>query len=116
MVKARWTIPVNMRIEDKPVLDAALNIAKEEGTNVTKICRTALYEFVGRNVRSAGMKKMDEFLDKSAMSVPTYNHMLTPRELRSWSDDSLLDSAKLVRSRQQELDSELRSRGYFFKW
>jgi hypothetical protein len=116
MVKARWTIPINMRLEDKPVLDAALNIAKEEGTNITKIFRRALYEFVGRKVESSGMKKMDEFLDRSSMSDPIFNRVLTPKELRNWPEVDLVSAAKQIRARKEELDSELRRRGFYFKW
>ncbi len=116
MVREHWTIPVNMRLEDKPVLDAALNIAKEERTDITKIFRTALSEFVGRRAGSADTRKIDEFLDKRAMSDRICNQILKPAELRNWSDENLLEIAKVVRARLEELDSELRRRGYFFRW
>jgi len=93
-----------------------VTIARDEGNNVTSIFREAIAEFVKTRARSAEGKKLDEFLKDSAMSSTLRNRILTPAELKNWSDDSLLDAAKLVRSRQAELDSELRRRGYFFKW
>jgi len=116
MAKARWTIPINMRLEDKPVLDAALNIAKEEGTNITKIFRTALVEFVRRKSQGREVRKMDEFLDDSKESVPSCNEILTPVQLKVWSDADLLNMVRRVRSRKFELDHEIRRRGFFFDW
>jgi len=111
----RWTIPVNMRSQDKPILDAAMSIARSEGSDITTVFRAALANFVRTRVRiEAGT--MDQFLRESEMSSQVFNHVLTPVQLKNWSENSLLDSAKLVRSRKQELDSELRRRGYFFKW
>jgi hypothetical protein len=111
-----WTIPVNFRVQDKSVLDAALNIAKIEGKDITSVFRAALLEFIERNALQTGGRRMDEFLDISEMSKPVYNRILTPQELVSWSESSLLDAAKLIRSRKDELDAELRRRGFFIKW
>jgi hypothetical protein len=114
----RWTVPVNMRAQDKQVLDAALSIAKNEGRDITSVFRMALAEFVKTRSGVNEERKMDEFLvNTSEISVNRlYNRVLTPGELKGWSDASLVDSAKLVRARKQELDSELRKRGYFLKW
>jgi len=109
-------VPVNFRPQDKSVLDAALQIAKAEGTNITSVFRAALTEFVGRNSLRTGSQKMDEFLDKSEMSNPVYNRILTPQQLEHWSESSLLNAAKLIRSRKDELNAELRKRGFFFRW
>jgi len=112
----RWTIPVNFRAQDKLILDGALNIAREEGTDITKICRTALAEFVRKRAGLEGMKKIDEFLDNSVMLNPIHNRMLTPQELGNWSDNDLLEVARSVRARQEELNAELRKRGFYFRW
>jgi hypothetical protein len=104
-----------MRSQDKPVLDAALAIAKIEGTDITTIVRNALAEFVKTKARTEG-RKMDEFLDGSVISNPISNRVLTPDVLRRWPERDLLDAAKVVRARKEELDSELRRRGYYFRW
>jgi len=111
----RWTIPINMRQQDKPVLDAALIIAKSEGSDITTVFRSALAEFV-RMRALPNERKMDEFLEDRTMSNQVYNRVLTPHELESWSEARLLDAAKLIRSRKDELNAELRKRGFFFKW
>jgi len=111
----RWTVPVNMRSQDKEVLDSALRIAKSEGSDITSVFRTALAEFVRTRTRSEG-RRMDEFLDSSTTSDLNCNRILTPGELRTWSEVEILVAARVVRARKQELDSELRRRGYFFKW
>ena len=95
------------------MLDAA--IAKMDGSDVTTIFRKALAEFVkSRSVKEG--RKMDEFLEDSAISNPIYKTVLTPKELRRWSENELLQFAKRVRSRKMELDWELRRRGYYFRW
>jgi len=96
------------------MLDAALNIAKSEGSDITNVFRTALAEFVKNRVSSEG--RIDEFLDDSAISDPIYTRVLTPAELKNWSEIDLLAAAKLIRSRKEEMDSELRRRGFFFRW
>jgi hypothetical protein len=111
----RWTVPINMRSQDKPILDAALRIAKNEGSDITTVFRTALSEFVRTRTLPEG-EKMDKFLDNSEMSDPIYNRILTPGELKKWTDSDLLSVSKRVKARREELDFELRRRGYFFKW
>ena|SRR5579862_6124372 len=111
----RWTVPINMRLQDKSILDAALRIAKNEGSDITTVFRSALAEFVRTRALPEG-EKMDKFLDNSEMSDPIYNRILTPGELRKWTDSDLLGVSKRVKARREELDFELRRRGYFFKW
>src|SRR5579862_8225853 len=101
----RWTVPINMRLQDKPILDAALRIAKSEGSDITTVFRTALAEFVSTRVSPEG-ERMDKFLDDSEMSNPIYNRILTPGELRKWTDSDLLDISKRVKARREELDFE----------
>ena len=111
----RWTIPINMRSQDKPILDAALEIARRDGSDITTVFRTALAQFVINKSKAEG-PRIDEFLDFSEKSDGIYNRILTPAELRSWTVAGVLEAARHVRARQQELDSELRRRGYFFRW
>jgi len=77
-----------MRSQDKPMLDAALNIAKSEGSDITNVFRTALAEFV--KSRGSFEGRIDEFLDDSALSDPIYRKVLTPAELKNWSVPSNL--------------------------
>jgi len=88
----------------------------DEGNNITHVFREAIAEYVKKRAQSKEGKRLDEFLNDSEMSYTPGDKISTPTELMNWSDDNLLDAAKLVRSRKQELDSALRSRGYFFKW
>jgi len=103
-----------MRSKDKPILDAALRIAKSEGSDITNVFRDALAEFV-RN-RGSFEGRIDEFLEDSALSDPIYRRVLTPAELKARSDIDLVAAAKLIRFRKEEIDSELRRRGFFFRW
>ncbi len=74
-----------MRAQDKPVLDAALSIAKNEGRDITSVFRIALAEFVKTRSGMKEGRKMDEFLDDSSEN-PLCNRVLTPEELRNWSE------------------------------
>jgi hypothetical protein len=111
----RWTIPVNIRSKDKPILDAVLNIAKSEGVEITTLVRTALAEFVTRR-NGGSSQKLDNFLADPALSEPFYYQVLSPSKLNGWDEEELLRMAKLIRARKEELDSELRRRGYLFRW
>jgi|SRR5579862_8732087 len=112
----RWTIPINIRQQDKPILDAALLIAKNEGSDITTVFRTALAEFIRIRESQSEGRRLDEFLDDSEILNPFFNTVLTPAELRNWSEARLLQASKLIRSRKEELEAELRKRGYFFRW
>jgi len=105
-----------MRAQDKPVLDAALTIARSEGSDITTVFRAALAEFVRTKASQAGARRIDEFIDETGITNPIYNRVLTPKELRNWSEASVLYAARLIRSRKEELDSELQRRGYYFSW
>jgi len=115
----RWTIPVNIRQQDKPILDAAFVIAKTEGINITNVFRNALTEYV--RVRQKASKhgaseRMDNYLGLSSFGLVVHSNLLTPEDLRQWTDADVLTVAKQVRARKQELESELRRRGYYFRW
>jgi hypothetical protein len=115
MPQPRFTFPVSFRQVDKPVFDALVAIAHEEKCDVTRVFRTALTEFVKTRAQGAG-RKLDEFLDDSAMAEPIYNRVLTPLELKAWKESEVLSAARLVRARKDELEMELKRRGYFFRW
>ena len=114
-VEPRYTLVVNIRSKDKPILDAAQKIAMKEGCDMTTVVRTALSEYVIAKSSNEG-QKLDSFLDRTETDSPIYNKVLTPRELANWSEASLLDTAKRIRARQQELDSALRKRKIIFRW
>ena len=62
-LKPRWTFPLNFRAEDKLTLDAATEIARRHGSDLTSVIRLALEEYVQRN--KAGLvneTKIDEFI------------------------------------------------------
>jgi hypothetical protein len=58
---------------------------------------------------------MDDFLDHSEVN-PIFQEVLSPTELKGWVDSDLLFFAKLIRGRKQEIESELKKRGFHFVW
>jgi hypothetical protein len=115
VLKPRWVHPLNFREEDKETLDAALQIAKSDGSSLTDVIRIALKEYAGSRLRgNQDTIKMDDFL-RSTVN-PQYLEILTPTVLKEWTDNEVLTFAKLVRARRQEIEHELRKRGYFFEW
>jgi len=96
-----------------------LSIAARENRNVTSIFREALADFVKTREETGATTgpKMDEYLGESVAIPEVVSHrILTPVELRHWTDKELLDTAKLVRARKQEVDHALRTRNYYFTW
>lgn len=115
-LKPRFVHPLNFRLEDKPILDQAIEIAKREGTNLTEVVRIALAEYTSR-IGTKSTAKMDEFLkDSSYRAFPEFSRILKPEELGTWTDAEVLMLAKMTRSRKQELHMELRRRGFYFEW
>jgi hypothetical protein len=66
--------------------------------------------------RDGGSKKMDDYLDLTSRGVVPMLKLLSPEELKRWNDSDVLAAARQVRSRKEELDSELRRRGFHFRW
>jgi hypothetical protein len=62
--------------------------------------------------------RLDEYIkDPTFKALPPITKLLTPNELREWSDDTLLLIARYLRSRRMELDCELKRRGFLeFRW
>jgi len=112
-LKPRWVHPLNFREEDKAVLDAAVLVAKNEGSNLTNVIRDALKIYTTAKLQGDGYHKLDKYVNDPFLY---YRKMLTPEELREWIDTDVLDIARLIRSRKQEIEFELRKRGYYFKW
>jgi hypothetical protein len=118
VLKPRWVVPLNFRSEDKALLDNAMFLAKKEELNITEIIRNALTEYTRRKLNlseAAESHKIDEFLVSNSRenSIP---NILTREELKSWQDSDVLSVAKMVRARKQELEIELRKRGYYLVW
>jgi hypothetical protein len=44
-LKPRWVHPLNFREQDKEVMDAAVFLAKREGSDLTNVIRQALKEY-----------------------------------------------------------------------
>jgi hypothetical protein len=117
-LKPRWVVPLNFRAGDKPLLDDVVFLAKKEDVNVTDIIRDALIEYTGRNLylcEVIGTRRIDEFLVPGPREVPL-SHNLTPEGLKSWEDADVLAFARTVKARKQELEFELKRRGYYFQW
>ncbi|HXQ93377.1 MAG TPA: hypothetical protein VN739_10265 [Nitrososphaerales archaeon] len=112
-LKPRWVHPLNFREEDKAVLDAAVLVAKNEGSNLTNVIRDALRVYTDQKLQGDVNQKLDKFVNES---YPHYRKMLTPEELSEWADADILDFARLIRARKQEIEFELKKRGYYFQW
>jgi hypothetical protein len=108
--------PLNFRQEDKAVLDAAILIGKDEGSSLTGVIRTALKEYVSSKNGRASLLKIDDFIEGSLKSSYDYKRQLSPKELEEFTDESVLHMARQVRARKEELESDLRRRGYYFRW
>ncbi len=115
-LKPRWVHPLNFRQEDKAVLDAAILIGKDEGSSLTGVIRSALKEYVSSKNGQTPLLKIDDFIEGSLNSSYDYKRQLSPKELEELTDESVLHMARLIRARKEELESDLRRRGYYFRW
>jgi len=107
---------LNFRLEDKAVLDAAILIGKDEGSSLTGVIRTALKEYVSSKIRQTPLLKIDDFIEDSPDPSYDYERLLSPKELEVLTDESVLHMARLIRARKEELEFDLRRRGYHFRW
>ena len=119
-IRPRWTLPINFRQEDKSILDAAVALADADRIQITSLVRNALADYVKTRLGGegvAGMKKMDDYFSSTSFGpIPPFK-ILTPKELKLWNDSDLLAAARQVRSRKQELEGELKRRGFhLFRW
>jgi hypothetical protein len=116
-IKPRWVHAQNFRLEDKEILERALMIAEREKTDLTHIIRIALSQYVKKvDLREDKLRKLDEFLSDSQFVDPYYGQVLTPERLKQWEDGEVLQLAKKIRGRKEELEAELRRRRYYFRW
>jgi hypothetical protein len=117
VVQPHYSIPVNIRPKDRPMMDAALEIAERENKQVTTIFREALAEYIQRRKQSAGSAKLEQYFgSESAQGNASLEKVLVPSQLQAWTDADLLSFARKLRGRAQELDRELRIRGFRFQW
>jgi hypothetical protein len=89
----------------------------------TRVCEREKDERVGSlSLTSTSVKKpirisrLDEYLSDSQFVSAPYNEILTPENLRKWKTDEFVKFAKKIRARKEELEVELRRRGYYFRW
>jgi hypothetical protein len=108
-LKPRLVHPLNFREQDKAILDAPILLARREGSDLTNVIRDALKEYTASKLRDVD-QKLDSFFND--IGVASYKKLLSPEELKDWCDAEVLDLAKLVRARKQELEFELTKRGY----
>jgi hypothetical protein len=113
-LKPRRVHPLNFTEQDKAIMDAAVLLAKREGIDLTGVIRDALKEYTASKLRDEAGQKLDSFIRDVGLS--SIKKLLTPEELKALCDAEVLDLAKLVRARKQELETELTKRGYHFRW
>jgi hypothetical protein len=78
VIKPRWLHPQNFRGEDREILQAALDIAERDKTDLTGIIRTALAEYVKKAQQRPGKNsKLDEFLKDSQFVGENYREILS---------------------------------------
>jgi hypothetical protein len=118
LVLPHYTIPVNIRPRDAPTIEAAKEIAQRENKQMTAIFRQALEEFVARRKMGEMSVKLEQYFGSECVPTNiTLEKVLLPSELKNWTDKDLLSLSKKVRARSQELDRELRRRGFLlFRW
>jgi hypothetical protein len=93
-------------------------LAKKEDIHVTDVIRDALLDYTRKKLdpcEALGTHKMDEFVATNFMKDSLCD-ILTPKELKTWQDADVVNFAKKVRARKQELELELRRRGYYLSW
>jgi len=95
-------------------MDAAVLLARKEGSDLTNVIRDALKVYTEAKLRGDAGQKLDSFIRDLGLS--SMKKLLTPEELKALCDAEVLDLAKLVRARKQELEFELVKRGYHFRW
>lgn len=78
---------------------------------MTNVIREALREYTTVKLHGHTDEKLDKFINHAE-----FKKLITPEEFKAWTDVEVLEMAKLIRARQQELESELRRRGYYFRW
>jgi hypothetical protein len=113
-LKPRWVHPLNFREQDKAIMDAAVLLARREGSDLTNVIRDALKSYTESKMREDGSQKLDSFLRDVGLS--SIKKLLTPQELKVLCDAAVLDLAKSIRARKEELQVELERRGYHFRW
>jgi hypothetical protein len=114
-LKARWVHPLNFREQDKAILDAAVFLARREGSDLTNVIREALKEYTSTKLLKEQGQKLDLFIGDPTFTSPV-DKLLTRDELKAWHDSDVLHFARLIRARKEELDFELGRRGYHFRW
>lgn len=109
---------VNLRAQDRFILDGLVTLSQIDRCDITTIARRALEYYIQvreKAIGNDGTKKMDEFISGIDYG-DILSTLLTPELLEVFSDSEILSLAKIVRARRQELDGELRKRGYYLKW
>jgi len=88
-------------------------LAKKEELHLTVIIRHALLEYTRKKLDLDETRKIDEFVGTDSKKDFS-SSILTQEELQTWEDSKVLKVAKSIRARKQEVEIELRKRGYHF--
>jgi len=111
-------LAVNLRSQDKFILDGLVTLSQIDRCDITTAARRGLEYYIQYRKKKSGdngTKKIDEFISE----IPhrdMLSTILTPDLLKGLSDSEIMLLAKIVRARRQELDAELRKRGFYMKW
>src|SRR5579872_2821855 len=108
-VQPHYTIPVNVRPRDTPMIEAAKEIAQREHLAMAVVFRQALQEFIERRKLGEGSIKLEQYFDRDGVpNSVSVEKILVPDALKLWSDAELLSLARNLRARIQEIDGALR--------
>jgi hypothetical protein len=67
-LKPRWVHPLNFREQDKEIMDAAVLLARREGSDLTTVIREALKMYTTSKLREDASQKLDSFIRDVGLS------------------------------------------------
>jgi hypothetical protein len=107
--------------ETRETWEAFKAIAKRDGyRSASDLARKIIADYVkahlGSNDQFILTKWSDERTANDTFALPTIGEVLTVERRGKWSDDELVQVAKAVKGRKQELEAELKRRGYWWEW
>ncbi|MFI5420242.1 MAG: hypothetical protein ACHQ1H_04685 [Nitrososphaerales archaeon] len=115
VVQPHFTVPVNIRPQDRLLMDAALEIVRNENKSMTWLFRQALQEYVEKRKIGKGSLRLEEYFETlRPQATGSLEKVLSREELAKWGDQELLATAKKVKARVEELQAELKRRGFLF--
>ena len=103
-------------VDFDPLILEASEIAEREGKSLSKLIVELIANYVKAHGKGNPNFKLEQFEQEAFFALPTIGEPQKQDKLKELEDSDFEELIRAIRARAQEVNAEIRRRGYMWEW